>query len=187
MWMSCAAGEAYFCVWLNVLETKLRWQITEWATLGIILTPSLSLRAPGLLRVGSQLHSVMTNRRRLPWWSGQWEARYHVKVHRVFCLSMGSGIKLTREELTLTQILNMNSAANLYNSLILSSGKSFVENGVLYFTIGYHFSVWMKLELPEGTWRLSTEGDRAFLSEIDSVGNIYKWLWTAFVECFMPE
>ena len=54
---------------------------------------------------------------------------------------MGSGIKLTREELTLTQILNMNSAANLYNTLILSSGKKFVENGVLYFTIGYHFSV----------------------------------------------
>ena len=58
-----------------------------------------------------------------------------------FCLSMGSGIKLTREELTLTQILNMNSAANLYNSLILSSGTKFVENGVLYSTIGYHFSV----------------------------------------------
>ena len=58
-----------------------------------------------------------------------------------FCLSMGSGIKLTREELTLTQILNMNSAANLYNSLILSSGTKFVENGVLYSTIGYYFSV----------------------------------------------
>ena len=58
-----------------------------------------------------------------------------------FCLSMGSGIKLTREELTLTQILNMNSAANLYNSLMLSSGKKFVENGVLYSTIGYHFRV----------------------------------------------
>ena len=100
---------------------------------------------------------------------------------------MGSGLKLTREELTLTQILNMNSAANLYNYLILSPGHKLVENGVFYSTIGYHFSVWMNTDTPWSARRLSTEGDEAFLSEVDCVGDINKWFRTALVESLMSK
>ena len=106
---------------------------------------------------------VQTNRRRVFRWTDQWEAKYHVKVHS-FWLTMGSGIKLTREELTLTQILNMNSAANLYNSLILSSGLKLVRNGVFYSSIGYHLAFeWRRIpECPRIVnrrwWGLSVGG-----------------------------